>query len=114
MATFFTNKAVHSVGSVFNTACPGSTKDLLSSGITATEHNYLRVYACFSAAAKFKAIRTVSSVESTEIMNADTNLTAGAAYIFDIPISTGETLNFRFTAATTDSTLKLDVGKYTG
>lgn len=109
-----TNKAVFNVGYVFNTACPGSTHNLLTTSISSVDNYYLRVYACFSAAAKLKAITTVASVESTEILNADTNLTAGAAYMFDIPIHTGESINFRYTAATTDTTLKFNVDKYTG
>ena len=98
----------------FSTSCPGSTGNLCSADITSNTHKYLRVYGAFSLAGKLTVITTVGANVTTEALNADTNLVAGAAYMFDVPIHPGESINFRYSAASTDTTYRFIVDEYSG
>jgi hypothetical protein len=100
---------------VYNTASPASDANILTTslGPLGSAHRYLRIYACFSVAGKLTARVTVGAATVVETLNNDTNLTAGASYLFDIPIHTGETINFRYSAGS-GTTYRFVVDEYSG
>lgn len=114
----YTDKTIYNRASVFNTATPAANANLLSTSITLADNGspknkYLRVYACFSAAGKLTALITQSAATVTEALNGNTDLIAGAAYIFDVPITYGDTINFRYSAGS-GTTLRFIVDEYSG
>lgn len=107
-----TSREIHRRGTVFNTATPAADADLLTTAIDTTT-KYLRIYACFSVAGKLTVRVTNTAATVTEILNGDTNLVAGAAYMFDIPITYGDTINFRYSAGS-GTTYRFIVDEYSG
>jgi hypothetical protein len=114
----YTDKAIYNRSTVFNTETPAANANLLSTSFALSDNGtsrtkYLRVYACFSVAGKLTVLVTQAGATVTEILNGDTNLIAGAAYLFDIPISYGDTINFRYSAGS-GTTLRFIVDEYSG
>lgn len=112
-----TNREIHNRSTVFNTSTPAADANLLSTAIALNanekKYKYLRVYACFSVAGKLTARITQGAATIVEILNRDENLVAGAAYLFDVPVSYGDSVNFRYSAGS-GTTNRFIVDTYAG
>lgn len=90
---------------VFNAALPAADNALLSSAITPSNSpSYVTIYVCVSVAGIFKLARTRGGTTITEVLNSGNSLNADAAYMFNIPWRTGDSLNVQYSA--TGGTLK--------
>ncbi len=86
---------------IFNTALPDAEANWLGTDITPTNSpSYLRIYACVSVTGILRVARKVDAVPVTEDLNSGTALTADAAYIFDVPWRTGDSINIRYSVTT--------------
>jgi len=86
---------------IFNTALPAAEANWLGSDIAPTNSpSYLRIYACVSVAGILRVARTVAAVTVTENLNSGNNLVAGAAYLFDVPWRSGDSVNIRYSVTT--------------
>ena len=97
MANVTTDRNLVNRAYVYNTATPSTTADILTGApisVVGGPHNYLRVYACFTVAVKLEIKNTVGATTVTELLNGGTDLVAGAAYLFDVPIHAAESINF--------------------
>lgn len=94
-------------GSVFDEAVVANTdifdSDLEPTGLTTT----FRIYACFDAASVLTVRRTSGATTVSEQLNSGVNLTANAAYMFDIIVRSGEAINLRYGANATCFCLKV-------
>ena len=78
--------------------------DILSSTIQLAygrEVGVFRVSVSFDGAGAFSARVTKSATTVGVDLNGGTNLTANALYTFDLPVHTGDTVNFRYSATAT-------------
>jgi len=66
-----------------------------------------RIYACFDASGVLSVARTRGGTTTTEALNGGDPLVAGAAYVFDVVVEEGESINLRYSADAT--ALKLSV-----
>jgi len=66
-----------------------------------------RIYACFDAPGVLSVVRTRGGATTTEALNGGDPLVAGAAYVFDVIVDEGESVNLRYSADAT--ALKLSV-----
>ena len=99
---------LRSKGNVFNGTLPAQNASLLASDITTVETvSYLNVYVVLSVAGVFSAKRKRGTTTLTEKMNGNVNLTAGCAYMFTVPIRSGDSINF--SSSTTGGTYTLIV-----
>lgn len=94
-----TEESPVSKASVFNTAVAAAT-DILDTDLTCTRSPaHFRIYVAFDTAGVFSVQRTVGVVTVAEQMNAIgaavQALVANAAYMFDILVETGDTINFQ-------------------
>jgi len=86
---------------LFNTALPAAEANWLGTDITPTNSpSYLRIYVCISVAGVLRVARTNGATTLTEDLNSGVNLTAGAAYMFDVPYRTGDGINIRYSVTT--------------
>jgi hypothetical protein len=93
--------------SIFNTAVLADT-NFLSSDLSPTNTPTLfRIYICLSTSGVFSVRRSKGGVTVAENLNSGNPLLAGCAYMFDILVDSGETVNFQTTVAGT--VLKLSV-----
>jgi hypothetical protein len=98
-----------SKGSVFNTSITADT-DIFSSDLSPTNTPCVfRIYACFSASGVLTVRRTRGAATVSEQLNGGSSLNANAAYMFDILVDGGETINLRYSADAT--CLKLSVAE---
>ena len=98
--------------SKFNTSVTADT-NIFSSELSPSYSNTLfRIYACFSAAGVLSVKRTRGGVTVTEKLNEGSNLSANAAYGFDIVVKSGETINLQYSATAT--ALELSVSEIGG
>lgn len=95
------------LGQKFNTAVTANTAIFSSALDTFLEPATVSIYACFSAAVVLTLERTFSAVTVAEKLNSGNALVAGSAYIFDIIVDVGETINLKVDVNTT--ALKLSV-----
>jgi hypothetical protein len=94
-------------GSVFNTPVTANT-DIFSPALSPTySPTAFRIYACFNASGVLTVRRTRSATTVSEQLNSGTALNANAAYMFDIVVESGETINLQYSASAT--ALKLAV-----
>jgi hypothetical protein len=94
-------------GSVFNTSITANT-NIFGSDLSPTNSpTTFRIYACFSAAGVLTVRRTKAGVTVGEQLNAGASLNANAAYIFDVLLESGETINLQYSVNAT--ALKLAV-----
>ena len=99
-------------GSVFNTPISANT-DIFSQSLEPTYTPCVfRIYACFAASGVLTVRRTKDGVTVSEQLNSGTALTANAAYLFDIIVDEGETINLRYSVNAT--CLKLSVVEVSG
>ncbi len=95
--------------SVFNTALPAAEADLLAADISPTNSpSYMRVYICVSVSGVLRVERVQSTVEVTENLNGGVALSAGAAYMFDVPWRSGDTVNLVY-SVTSGTIYNLDI-----
>jgi hypothetical protein len=86
---------------IFNTALPAAEANWLGADITPTNSpSYLRIYVCVSVAGVLRVARTQGATTVTENLNGGTNLTAGAAYMFDVPWRSGDSINIKYSVTT--------------
>jgi len=71
-----------------------------------------RVYCCFSASGVLTVRRTRGGVTVSEQLNGGAALTANAAYMFDVLVDSGETVNLQYSVGAT--ALKLSVMEVSG
>jgi hypothetical protein len=83
-------------GSVFNTAVTANT-NVFSSDLSPTSTpTTFRIYVCFSASGVLTVKRTRAGVTISEQLNGGSPLSANAAYAFDIPVESGESINLQY------------------
>ncbi len=81
--------------SLFNERITDST-DILTSDLTASDPPSLfRIYVAFDTELKLQVVRTVGTDTLIELLNEGNNLLQDSAYIFDIIVDDGESINFR-------------------
>lgn len=94
-------------GSVFNTAVSANT-NIFASSLEPTEPaTTFRIYAVFGAVGLLTVRRTSGGVTVSEELNGGTNLAANAAYMFDVLVGEGDSINIWFGAPTTCIGLKV-------
>jgi len=94
-------------GSVFNEAVTANTNIFASDLSPTNTPTTFRIYACFDASGVLTVRRTKNATTVSEQLNAGTALTANVAYIFDIIVEAGETINLQYSVNAT--ALKLAV-----
>jgi len=88
-------------GFVFNTAV-GAGADIFATPLSPTNSPAtFRIYACFDAGGIFTVRRTRNAVTVSEELNSGVALNANAAYIFDIIVQEGDTINLRHSVGAT-------------
>jgi len=93
--------------SIFNTSVSANT-NIFSNNLTPTNSpTVFRIYATFSAAGTLTVKRTKSATTISETLNGGNALSANAAYIFDIIVESGETINLQYSVAATALVLKV-------
>jgi len=93
--------------SLFNTSVSANT-NILSSDITPTNSPAtFRIYATFDTAGVLSVMRTRSSTTVAEQLNGGSQLTAGAPYIFDIIVESGDSINLQYSVNATLLVLKI-------
>jgi hypothetical protein len=95
------------IASVFNTSVTANT-NIFSTDLSPTRSPVLfRIYATFDTAGVLSVVRTRGTVSVVEQLNSGNNLNANCAYIFDIVVEEGETINFQYSANATCLVLKI-------
>jgi len=85
-------------GSVFNEAV-GAGADIFATALSPTlSLTTFRIYVCFDTAGILTVRRTRDSVTVSEQLNGGANLNANCAYMFDIVVQSGETINLQHSA----------------
>jgi hypothetical protein len=93
--------------SLFNASVTANT-NIFSSSLTPTySPSTFRIYATFSASGVLSVVRTVGSATVTEQLNSGNALNANCAYIFDIVVESGESINLRYSVNATALVLKV-------
>ena len=86
--------------SAFNTAVTAAADIfaavLTPSYATAQHNTYFRIYCTFDTAGVLTVRRTQAAVTISENLNSGANLTANAAYVFDIVIRKNQTIQLRY------------------
>lgn len=90
-----------SKGSIFNTAIGANTNFFAVNLAPTGTPTLFRIYVCLSVAGVFNVQRRNGGVTQTENLNAGNALVANAAYIFDILVDAGDTINLQTTVAAT-------------
>ena len=85
---------------VFGTALPVAEANWLGSNIVPTNSpSHLRIYVCVSVAGILRVARTRTTTV-TENLNSGNSLTADAAYWFNVPWRSGDSINIRYSVTT--------------
>ena len=80
----------------FNTDVVANT-DIFSPALSpVASPTYFRIYATFDTAGVLVVKRTDSSVTISEELNSGDTLNANSAYVFDIIVQSGETINLQY------------------
>lgn len=87
-------------GSIFNTALPAAETNFLSNSILINEDGTMRIGLQLTIAGILRAVITRGGTIKTVNLNSNSNLTANAAYTFDIPVKSGDAINFRYSTTT--------------
>jgi len=96
-----------SKAAIFNTAITANT-NIFDSDLTPTNSpTAFRIYACFDVAGILTVRRTKDAVTVSEQLNGGTVLAANAAYIFDVIVESGETINIQYSVDATCLALKV-------
>jgi len=94
-------------GSVFNSSVSANTNIFASDLAPTYAPTTFRIYACFNASGVLSIVRTKGGVTVTEQLNSGNALTANAAYVFDVLVESGETINLQYSVAATALVLKV-------
>lgn len=87
--------------SKFNTAVTANN-DIFSSALSPTASpTYFRIYVTFDTAGVLTVRRTSGVVTISENLNSGANLTANAAYVFDIIVRENQTIQVRYSVNAT-------------
>jgi len=101
-----------SKGSVFNTSITANA-NIFSSDLSPTYTPCIfRIYCCFDASGVLTVRRTKNGVIVSEQLNSGSALVANAAYLFDIIVDEGESVNLQYSVNAT--CLKLSVIEISG
>jgi hypothetical protein len=93
--------------SLFNTAVSANI-NIFAAGLTPTNSpTIFRIYACFDASGVLSVQRTKGAVTVSERLNGGVALSANAAYLFDILVESGESINLQYSVAATALSLKV-------
>ncbi|MEM2946296.1 MAG: hypothetical protein QXI87_08125 [Thermoproteota archaeon] len=88
-------------GSIFNTAVMANTNFFPSNLSPTYVPCIFRIYACFSVGGVLTVRRTKAYVTVSEQLNSGSALTLDAAYMFDILVDSGETINLQYSVNAT-------------
>ena len=94
-------------GSVFNTSVSANTNMFASSLTPTYSPSLFRIYVCFDASGVLSLVRTRGTVTVAEQLNAGNALTANAAYLFDVLVEGGESINLQYSVAATALCVKV-------
>ena len=93
---------------VFNTAV-GAATDIFTNALSPlSSPTTFRIYACFDTAGILTVRRTRGGATVSEQLNNGVNLAANAAYMFDILVENGETINLQHSAGAQILYLKVE------
>jgi hypothetical protein len=88
-------------GSIFNTLI-GANTNFFASDLTPTySPTIFRIYITDDTAGLLNVKRTRAATTVTETLNAGSNLSAGCAYIFDIAVESGDSINLQYSVTGT-------------
>jgi hypothetical protein len=88
-------------GSVFNTLVTANT-NIFASDLSPTNNpTTFRIYACFDTSGILTVRRTKAGITVSEQLNDGSALVANGAYMFDIIVESGETINFQYSVDAT-------------
>jgi hypothetical protein len=88
-------------GSVFNTSVNANTNIFASDLSPTNSPTTFRIYACFSVSGVLTVRRTKAGTTVSEQLNGGNALTANAAYMFDVPVESDETVNVQYSVNAT-------------
>lgn len=90
-----------SAGDIFNTAVLANTNFFGANLAPVTTPTTFRIYVVLSVSGVLSVIRKNGAPTVAEQMNAGNALAANAAYVFDIPVSAGDTINLQTSVGAT-------------
>jgi hypothetical protein len=94
-------------GSLFNTHVAANTNIFTTSLSPTYTPTTFRIYACFDTSGVLTVRRTKGTVTVSEQLNSGTALEANAAYMFDILLESGETINLQYSVNATATCIKI-------
>jgi hypothetical protein len=94
-------------GSIFNTPIAANTNIFTTSLSPTYTPTTFRIYACFNTSGVLTVRRTKGTVTVSEQLNSGTALVANAAYMFDIIVESGETVNLQYSVDATALCIKV-------
>jgi hypothetical protein len=94
-------------GSAFNASVTANT-NIFSSDLTPTNSpTTFRIYACLNTSGVLTVRRTRGGTTVSELLNGGSALYANAAYMFDVPVESGEAVNVQYSVNATAVSLKV-------
>jgi hypothetical protein len=88
-------------GSIFNTLI-GANTNFFASNLTPTySPTIFRIYITNDTAGKLNVKRTRGATTVTETLNSGNDLSTGCAYIFDIAVESGDSINLQYSVTGT-------------
>ena len=101
MSSLLSRILVIQKASIFNTSIAANT-NIFSSNLTPSHSpTLLRIYVCFNASGVLTVRRTRGGTTVSEILNAGNNLNANCAYMFDVIVESGDSINLQYSVAAT-------------
>jgi hypothetical protein len=94
-------------GSVFNTSVTANTNIFASDLSPTNSPTTFRIYACFDTSGILTVRRTKGGITVSEQLNGGNALVTNGAYMFDIIVESGETINFQYSVNATAIVLKV-------
>ena len=89
----------------FNTTLPTSNTAIFTENFEPEkEIEWLSIYVCFSVSGILRVTRTVGTTTVNEDLYGGSVLTANSAYVFALPVASGQAVNFIYSA--TGGTIK--------
>jgi hypothetical protein len=94
-------------GSLLNTSVVANTNIFAADLSPTNTPTTFRIYACFDADGVLTVRRKRGTVTVSEQLNAGSDLEANAAYMFDIVVESGETVNLQYSVDATAICIKI-------
>jgi hypothetical protein len=94
-------------GSLFNTSIAANTNVFTTDLSPTYTPTTFRIYACFESSGVLTVRRKKGAVTVSEQLNSGTALVANAAYMFDILLESGETINLQYSVDATVICIKV-------